>query len=277
MRMKNLLASLFVCGGLALGAFGCAAATTTHVERGELFAAGVAEYDELFAAVHALHDDAQRARFEAEGARAELVRTLDVDNKTDASATVLAAKKRAEALRDKAVLLHVQLAPQPKLVASPEGKASEAELDALVKAVEGAVKSSLEVSERLGALSERAAELESKRLDLAARGPMALADLPKARQDEVLAELAAAKDLLRDDGQQLALSAGEASRFVLNLARALETGAAQAPAPEPTKPARAKPGRGAPGRGAAPARPAPAPTKPPPAAKKPAGGDDFEP
>jgi hypothetical protein len=271
MRMKTTLAQFFVWSSLSLASLGCATTTPTHVARGELFATGVAEYDELFVAVHALHEDAQRARFEAEGARAELVRALDVPNKADAYATVAMAKERAERLRDKKLLLHVQLTPEPKLIASLGGQTLETEIDALFKAIEGAVRSSLEVSSRLGALSDRASELETKRMELFLRGPTALAELPKVKRDEIQTELAAAKQLLQDDGRELAISAGDASRFVVALARALETGGAvaQPSAPEPAKPARSKPRRNAPPRSQAPAaKPAP---------KKPASGDDFEP
>ena len=47
---------------------------STHVERGEAFTTGQASYDEFFAKVHALHEQAGRARESADLARSALSR-----------------------------------------------------------------------------------------------------------------------------------------------------------------------------------------------------------
>src|SRR6185369_4672453 len=127
---------------------------------------------------------------------------------------------------------------------------------------------------------------------------------PQARRDEITFELDAAAGVLSSAADAGTRYAGLASKFAIDLARAVETGAASAP-PEP--PGKGKPGRKPPtpvavvpkpppvadakppaGKppdakpGKQPARPAAAPAKPPPAAGAPPPAkkgkpDDFEP
>jgi hypothetical protein len=247
---------------------------STHVERGEAFTTGQASYDEFFAKVHALHEQAGRARESADLARSALSRALGVDGAADPDVAVEAAQKRAKELKEKRVLMHLQLTPEAKVVAT--GAAAEASASDLVKAIEDAARGSLELSHKLGGLADQAAELEKQRADLYARSRTELHAMAPVKREEITRELEASKRVIGEDGETIALYAGAASKFVLDLAHAVETGAqasappaAAAAAPEKPKPRwTPRPYRGG---GAGTPR---APTPPP---KKPSGGDDFEP
>jgi hypothetical protein len=141
------------------------------------------------------------------------------------------------------------------------------------------VRTSLEMRKRLAAVAARAAELEKRRVDLRNEAPGAFKQDPQARRDEILAELDAAKTVLADAGDGASRAAGAASRFVVDLVQAVETGGS--PVAEPAKIAKGKKGAWAPPKGAPAAAPraavAPAAAPAPAPKKKPKGGDDFEP
>ncbi len=119
--------------------------------------------------------------------------------------------------------------------------------------------------------------LEKKRADLRAKADKVFWKEPLEKRDEIEDELDAAKTVLADAGDAATRAAGSASRFVVDLAQAVETGAG----PDTGKPARGKSGATGVARGrapaAGPARGAAAPAAPPPPKKKAKGGDDFEP
>jgi hypothetical protein len=146
----------------------------------------------------------------------------------------------------------------------------------LIDAIEKTMKSSLDVSKRLGELSKQAAELETKRATLAAECETAFAREPGARRDEVMRELEAASGVLAEAGERGNKQAGRAAKFVLDLAQAVETstGAERKSAPgQPAgRPAAIAP-KGSP-RGAHSAAPQTKPSSP--STPKPHSGDDFE-
>lgn len=262
--------------GLALGLGACFHATT-HVERGETFTTGQPSYDEFFASVHDLHERAEGAREAADLARAPLSRALGIDGTASPDVAVSAIQKRANELKDKHVLLHLQLTPEAKVVAT--GTTDESVRD-LVKAIEDSARASVQLSHDLGGAADGAAALEKTRADLDARSRTELHAMAPVKREEITRELDAAKGVIDDDRQTIALYAGTASKFVLDLAHAIETGGATAAAAPPTAAADDKPKpkpkpRWSPRPGGA--RPAPAPHAPAAPAKKPAGGDDFEP
>jgi hypothetical protein len=270
--------------------------TRTHVEQGELYATGDPSYDEFFAAVHSFHEDANQAKGATEKGRAPIARALRISETSDAEAEIDAAKNGAKKLRDKSVLLHLQLTPETKLISTRGGGSVDADSDALMKAIEESARTLLELSQRLGTSSDKASELGKKRESLLERARTELHALPPVKREEIARELDASKRVLADDAETIALYAGASSKFVLDLARAVETGApaspAPPPAPDPVKPAKPGPRFPAQKAGAAAAsrftaprgvpapRPAPAgATAPKPAAApaKKKGGDDFDP
>jgi hypothetical protein len=136
------------------------------------------------------------------------------------------------------------MAARGKVDLGPDG-------EALLKAMESSLKSSLDMQKRLAAVAARAADLEKKRADLRSQAPDAFRANPQTKRDEIIAEL-------------------DASRFVVELVQAVETGGGTVVDPGGKLPRGKKgPFAGAP-KGAG-------PVAAPPPRKKPKGGDDFEP
>ncbi len=196
---------------------------------------------------------------------------LGLEAKAKTSLALDEAGARAKKLQEKGVLLHLEIAPEPKFV-TVHGKADiPPESESLLKAMEGAVRTSLETRKRLATVATRAAELEKKRADLRDQAPTAFHDEKQPKRDEILAELDASKAVLADAGDGATRAAGAVSRFVVELVQVVETGGGVTPeVPRPVKGAK-KPfvPRAAPAKATSVAAP------PPPKKKK--GGDDFEP
>ena len=262
---------------LSLAAPACGPVPLTQVELGQPLSTGRPAYDALFKDVHAAHEETEKAEPRVAAARAGLRSALGLGEGASAEETLTAARAKAAKLKEGGVLLHLQITPEVKVV-SAVGKKDGfgAEDEGVLKALEASVKGSLGVSKELSALVDRAAELEKKRATLEQEVPSAFAAETGARRRELQRELEAAKRLLAEAREVGAQQAALSSKFVLDLAIAVETGAAAAAAQaEPGKkkrPGARAPGR-QPGRGAPPAGRPPAPAPSP----KPAGGDDFEP
>ncbi|WP_437673336.1 hypothetical protein [Sorangium sp. So ce131] len=252
---------------------GACAAQTSQLEQGRALRTGNPPYDEFFEAARALREESLKAEEHAGAARAELARALGLDPGAAGDAAALeVTRARAADLRASGVALHVELVPEARLVSARGGRALGAEDRSLIEAIEACLKSSLAASKRLGELSMRAVELEKKRAALAAESTKALADDPRRRQ--VKREIEAAEQVLAESGALADRHAGKASKLVLDLVLAVDTGAGAAPArrsaasrapARPSAPGAKAPSRRGSGAGAAP--------KPPP----PRGGDDFDP
>jgi hypothetical protein len=256
----SALFALAACGG-----------STPHMVKGETFTTGNGSFDEFFGAVIEVRGQARAAPGEAEAAHADLLKALGLESKAAAGEALDRAGARAKKLKDKGVLLHLEIAPEPKLIAT-RGKVDLGADEPLIKAVESSVKSSLETNKRLASVAARAAELEKRRADLRKQALEAFQNEPQTKRDAILAELDAAKGVLADAGDAAARAAGAASSFVVDLVQAVETGGA---ALDPAKGGKGRKGAGPfatkVGTPAAPAGAAPPPKK------KPKGGDDFEP
>jgi hypothetical protein len=282
---------------LAIGA-GCAT-PTPRVVTGAEFSTGNSAYDEFFAAVRAVRADALAAQNDESASHAGLIKALGLEAASPASLAIDEAGVRAKRFQEKGVLLHLEIAPEPHLVAF-KGKAEIGpDNEALLKSMEEAARSSLEVRKKLAAVAARAQELEKKRATLRADAPATFRQDPQAKRDEIIAELDAAKQVLADAADAASRGAGSASRFVVELVQSVETGAGAllepskvamrnakkvpvlaSPAPAPVAsaapPPAASPAKAAPPPAKAAPPPAAAPAKAAPPAKK-KGGDDFEP
>jgi hypothetical protein len=272
---------------LALGA-GCSATPASRIAGGEVLTTGNATYDEFFKGLRDVWEDAEAAQGEEHAAHAGLLKALGLPPMTPAAQALDESALRAKKLQERGVLLHLEIAPDARLV-SAHARADAAD-EALLKSLEEAARSSLEVRRRLAVLAARAATLDKRRVELRERAADTFRGEGQAKLDEVIRELEAAQTALADSTAKANLAAGTASRFVVELAQAVETGAgdgvrwaakgakrppvAAPPAPPPAAVASAPPAP-APKPAAAPA-PAPKPAAAP-APKKPKGGDDFEP
>jgi hypothetical protein len=244
---------------------------------GNGFATGNATYDDFFSAVRDVKKQAVAAPVDAETGHAELLKALGLDAKATSDAAITEAGSRAKKLQDKGVLLHLEIAPEPKVLAA-KGKAEVgADGEALFKAMEATLKTSIETRKKLAAIGARTAELERKRVELRDKATAAFKD-DLWKRDDVVAELEATKGVLANAGDGAARADGAESRFVVDLVYAVETGGGAHPENSKTPP----PGKRA---WAAHTKPAAVPGATPPSApatpavpkKKPKGGDDFEP
>jgi hypothetical protein len=284
---------------LALGA-GCSATPAARIAGGEALTTGNATYDEFFKSLRDVWSEAEAAQGDEQAAHAGLLKALGLLPMTPAAQALDESALRAKKLQEHGVLLHLEIAPDARLV-GVHAKVDAAD-EAVLKSVEEAAHASLDVRKRLAALAARAATLDKRRVDLREQAADTFRAEGQAKLDEVIRELEAAQTALADATAKANLSAGTASRFVVELAQAVETGAGDgkwgakagrrpptgpaAPPPPPVASAPAAPvapvaPAPAPKPAAAPApRPAAAPAPRPaaaPAPKKPKGGDDFEP
>ena len=271
--MKIAAASLLVA------LTGACSTPSAHVARGEAFATGNTTFDDFFTAVRDVRTDAQAAPGDAEGAPAALLKGLGLESKAPSKA-LEEAGQRAKKLQDKGILLHLEIAPEPKLMSTRSRADLGPDGETLLKATEGAARAALDLRKRLATIAARAADLEKRRADLHDQAATAFRDEKPAKRDEILAELDASKAVLADAGDGASHAAGAASRFVVELVQAVETGGGTGTTvAEPAKPGRGKKGGFVPkATGPRPAAPAGAPAAAPAAPKKkPKGGDDFEP
>jgi hypothetical protein len=303
MRMTARLRGALLTIGLVVAAgsitAGCAK-PSPRVARGQTIATGQATYDDFFQAVLTLRAEGQKARDDAAEARAALIAMLGLETKASVTLAVSEAELRAKKLREAGVVFHVDLVPDARVVAAKAKGVVNLEADDLAKAAEASTKSAITLSQRLGAVSARAAELEKIRTDLRAQASATFRGEPQARRDEITLELDASAAVLTEASDSGERWGGVAAKFALDLARALETsggadaspgkpvkgGAPKPPPPPPPvvaatrpppPPSPAKAPEPAPAKKPPAAAPAPAKPAAPPPAKKPKGGDDFEP
>lgn len=259
---------------------GCVGATT-QVQQGVAPTTGNADYDAFFEEVVDASAAASKAADEEVAARAELAKALGLDATADLEATVTAAEERAKKLKDSGIQLHLQLTPEPRLVRVEGTIPLDGDGKAVLKAVESSAKSSLELSRRLGALPEKLDALEKRRAELKAQADVTFKTEKPTKRRDIQRELEAAAEVISNASETSVKFAGLSSKFVLDLARAVETGgSAAALAQASSKASPAAPSKPVPKWKGAPRPPGAAAAKPasaPPPKKPAAGGDDFDP
>lgn len=209
----------------ALGVAACGGAPPpTRIEQGQAVTTGAASYDELFQKVLDVRERASRAEREREKVTEPLRSALGLAGASDLEATIAAARARAGELKGKGLLLHLQLTPEVKLLVVKQGGTKEEAPEPFVKAVEEAVRGSIEVSRRLGELADRTAQVEKQRETLSTSVQRDFEKEGK-KAAELVRELDASKRVLEEARIAGEIEAGEASRLVLELASAIETGA----------------------------------------------------
>lgn len=265
---RGLSAGLVIAAA-ALGSAtaSCAGETASRVATGQPVTTGKDEFDAFFKQVGELRAEAEKADKDEAVARLLLVRALSLPEETAADATVKAAGERAKKLRDDGVTLHLELTPEAKL--STRGKREVVEGEGAIKAIEESVKSSISFVRRMSELEKRSAELQAKRRELREKTRVELG----SRAEEIERELTAAEQVIAKAAELSGASAGSASRFVLELAAAVETGAGPGPQAPPTRVSVVRGGRS----GGKPSKPSGGDGSPPPAKKPKPKSDDFEP
>lgn len=291
---RSRAAALISACALVLFATGAAPATCspakTKVAMGErVEPTGDTQLDTFFSDLHELDQAAKNVDEEQRAALREAAPALGLEPEADLDEFLDAATQKSASLKESGMLLHLQLTPEPKVVSAlepakkPAKPAPRAKDDAEppadeagLKALETITKKALDLARKLDELTARAESLQAKRSELARSANITLKHKSTARRSEVMAELEAAQEVLQEAAESTRKQAGLTSKFVLDLARALETGAAQVPPPASANPSRPA---WAAGRGQGPARGKPVGGGAKPAPKprpKPAGGDDFD-
>jgi len=249
---------------LALGALvalaGACGPTMSQIETGKVVTTNDAAFDDFFKAVVALREDSLAAEKERKAAYAELAKALGLTADADVVSLLDTAAQTAKKLDGEGVSMHLELTPEPKLcvLASKRPKGGS-DPEALSKAVETAVKTSLGLAKRMGDVAVRSKELEKQRLDLAGK--------PAAKKGSIEDELTGAQKVLAETRERATNEGGLASSFIVSLALALETGAADTALARFTGKTGKPMGGGRPGAGAGQGSPTP----------KPKPSDDFEP
>ena len=276
---------------IALATAGCFGRAATKIEAGESPSTGEAAYDDFFTAVLKARDEAKKAEEEESAARQELARALGAD----ADAMIDKAAERAKKLHDYGVLMHLQLLPSTRLLVKKSGDAPEGgDAESLTRSVETAAGKSMALARRVAEIGAQTAKLDKQRVELREGTAQKLEGAPSGKRAEIEKELDGSKAVLEETSGTSVRVAGAASRLLVDLARAVETGATDAEGPPPTEACpppsakNAKKGAASLPRGRAPKPPAsqprasaPAPAASPAPAAKPARkgkpSDDFEP
>jgi hypothetical protein len=237
--------SLFVLAlALAVPAGGCLPHQgDTKMARGEAFTSGDPKYDEFFQSVL----DAKSKVEDIDGARAlrkTLAEGLESTKESQSNDDLFAAaKSKADSTKEGGGAFYVQFLPKAKLY-----KRGKAEADKFSKAVEKTVEEGISKSDEYAGLALQFEQLEGKVEGLIDGAGEAFKD-PK-KKDEVVAELEAAKDVLEQARMKALAESGRALNFVVELARNVDTGGADAVAiaevtpPAPTAKPYTGPGKG---------------------------------
>ena len=231
---------------MTAGLSGCGAKSqSTHIEQGQAVTTGIETYDSFFREVTEVKGEAEKIGAELTETTRPLQDAIGAQSKNAPAEVVRAEAKK---LQMSGTLLHLDLLPEAKVVAS--GK-PDAPVEKLLGAAEQAAKGSLAVARRASEVLVRIADLERRRADLVATTATSFPDADKRGQ--VSRELTAAGDLLAAAREVSEKHGGAASKLALDLAMAMETGAGSSAvaAKKPT----GKPGGGGKPGGAAPARP----------------------
>lgn len=246
------------------GCFASLSSSSSQIEQGQAITTGKEPYDAFLEAVRGVREESLSAETEAAGAREEVTKSLGLPGEASAREAVEATRARAAKLKEGGVLLHLEIIPEAKVVKAARRSKIGADDQKLFDALEASVKRSLEVSKKLGELAARVAELRKKRDALASDLETAFSD-DRSHRGEMKRELEGADRVLSEAMNLSDKHAGLASKFAIDLALAIETGAGQRRGASRSRSRGRQPGR---------TRPPAAAAKPP---AKPSGGDDFEP
>jgi hypothetical protein len=245
--MRKLIHAAALAFVLA-GATGCVGAQKSQLLEGQKYSSGQERYDTFFASVAEL-----RARTEnLEGERplrAKVAVAVGLTDSAKLTEVIEAAKARSADLKKDGGRFYVVVATEPKLIMK---KGAEENKDAaeFASAVESAIKAGIQRSNELEAIAREAAELEVNVTGLEGDAETTFTDA--SVRDQVKVELTASKEILERAKLKAGTESGQALRFVVLLASAVDSGAAellameasQSKEKEPAKPKwKGKPGK----------------------------------
>ena len=223
--MRRMRTSTWMALLLSVVLSGCTP-PMAHVARGDVFITGKPIYDDFFAKVRvvraegldcagaerASHAGLRKALGLAENSPPDLVPQTGVRPGEEASGARGAPSSRdyARATTD----------------CFPDSRRLGTEGEAFVKTLDEAARSALDVRKQLATVAARANDLAKRRLRLRTEAPIAFHDVPLVQSNEAMFELDSAEGVLADASDAANRYASAASWFVVELAQAVETGAA---------------------------------------------------
>lgn len=210
---------------LALLTSGCGlfggASSQSHLLKGESYASGTEKYDTFFASVSDLKGRADSAEGEAP-LRKSVAEAVGLPADTKLEDTIDAAKERATELKKGGGRFYVVVAAEPKLIL--KGADENKDATAFAKTIEDAIKQGIKKGDELDGLAREAAGLEGTLAELEKDLETSIAD--SSTRDQVKIELDASKGILEKSRLRAGSESGQALRFVVLLASAVDSGAA---------------------------------------------------
>lgn len=219
---KLTFAAATIVAALTLST-GCLPPQKSQLLEGQKYSSGQERYDSFFSSVAEI-----RARTEnLEGERplrSKVALAVGLTDSAKLTETIDAAKARSTELKKDGGRFYVVVATEPKLILK---KGSEENKDAteFASAVEAAIKAGIQRSNELEVIAKEAADLESNIGVLEQDVENAFQD--RAVRDQVKVELTASKEILERAKLKAGTESGQALRFVVLLASAVDSGAAE--------------------------------------------------
>jgi len=271
-----LLAIALAQAALLAGSFGCGGGSSkvseTHVGREETYRTGNFDYDEFFEDVTALQASAKNASEDEKTARAPLSRELGI-TEGSLDRVLEDLKTKADELAQSKNRIHLVVdnvddkgLPLPgKTVAvtptAAKGKFVTKDAAEFANALQQTAKMEGQVWEKYGPLPDKGRRLSEKADALRGSVPADFASAPKAKRDEVLRELEAAKLICNEIAQRCGEVVGTATKFLKQGGDALNAAATAEIKQAPPPPSKTTKGKGTKST-AKPSAEKPAPEKP---------------
>ncbi|NUP07027.1 MAG: hypothetical protein HOW73_13315 [Polyangiaceae bacterium] len=217
------LSRLFFIALTLLAASGCWwNQSTSHLAKGEEYKSGQEKYDTFFASVTELRGKTNDAKGESD-LRKQVAEAVGLPASAKLEDTLDAAKTRSNELKKDGGRFFVVVAPEPKLIVK-KGVEENKDATAFAKTIEDAIKQGIQRGDELDGLAREAANLEETLSSLEKELDASFADT--STKDQVKLELDAARELLENSRLRAGSESGQALRFVVLLASAVDSGAA---------------------------------------------------
>jgi hypothetical protein len=213
-------AALFVASGSGCFLFEDSA---SRLKNGESYTSGQEKYDAFFASVSDVRGRAEKAEAEAE-LRKKVAEAVGLPASAKLEDTIDAAKTKSNELKKDGGRFFVVVAAEPKLIVK-KGTEENKEAATFAQTIEDAIKEGIKRGDELDALAREAAGLEETLVGLEKEFETTTFS-DDTTKDQVKLELDASKELLEKARLRAGSESGQALRFVVLLASAVDSGAA---------------------------------------------------
>jgi hypothetical protein len=263
-RFTALVARSFVLFAVVASMLGCPTSNYSRVEEADSVDTGKRRYDSFFEAVIELRDEVKEIDSDLFPIREPLVETLDLNVDVALATLIDEVRRRVAEERHYGVPLNLRIMPTPKLIIERGTFDATDDDETLVRSIEESANRALSTYKKFRGLLKALQQLDKRRGKLAESLDEIEAGYPK--RDVIEEELVGAGRVLRAAEKKLYRDTRTLSFFIIALADATDTGAADK-ADQKCQEALAK---YRPRKRRRPRRRRKQPTRPPPS-----GGDDF--